>query len=80
MFIFLVADGTVKLAGGDKVLETSTLIPDSPDRGEGQGNLPGPVRATLFVLITWNPESNTASQAIFSQAVSCALWLVFAHG
>ena len=32
MFIFLVADGTVKLSGGDEVLETSTLIPDSPDR------------------------------------------------
>ena len=31
-FIFLVADGTVKLSGGDRVLRTSTLIRDRPDR------------------------------------------------
>ena len=39
--IFLIADGTVKLSGGDQVLRTSTLIRDRPDRGEGQGNLQG---------------------------------------
>ena len=38
-FIFLVADGTVKLSGGDRVLRTSTLIRDRPDRGEEQGHL-----------------------------------------
>ena len=38
---FPFADGTVKLSGGDQVLRTSTLIRDSPDRGEEQGNLPG---------------------------------------
>ena len=38
-FIFLVADGTVKLSGGDRVLGTSTLIRDRPDRGEEQGHL-----------------------------------------
>ena len=41
MFIFMVADGTVKLAGGDQRLITSTLIRDRPDRGEEQGNLLG---------------------------------------
>ena len=40
-FIFPIADGTVKLSGGDQVLRTSTLIRDRPDRGEDQGNLRG---------------------------------------
>ena len=40
-FIFPIADGTVKLSGGDQVLGTSTLVRDRPDRGEEQGNLRG---------------------------------------
>ena len=40
-FIFPVADGTVKISGGDQDLRTSTLIRDSPDRGEEQDNLRG---------------------------------------
>ena len=40
-FIFPVADGTVKLSGGDQDVRTSTLIQDSPDRGEEQDNLRG---------------------------------------
>ena len=40
-FILSIADGTVKLSGGDQVLRTSTLIRDRPDRGEEQGNLQG---------------------------------------
>ena len=40
-FIFPIADGTVKLSGGGQVLRTSTLIRDSPDRGEEQDNLQG---------------------------------------
>ena len=39
--ILSIADGTVKLSGGDQVLRTSTLIRDRPDRGEGHGNLQG---------------------------------------
>ena len=39
--IFPIADGKVKLSGGDQVLRTSTLIRDRPDRGEEQGNLQG---------------------------------------
>ena len=39
--IFPIADGAVKLSGGDQVLRTSTLIRDRPDRGEEQGNLQG---------------------------------------
>ena len=39
--MFLIADGTVKISGGDQVLRTTTFIRDSPDRGEEQGNLQG---------------------------------------
>ena len=38
IFIFPIADGTVKLSGGDQVLRASTSIRDRPDRGEEQGN------------------------------------------
>ena len=40
-FIFPVADGTVKISGGDQDLRTSTLIRDSPDTGEEQDILRG---------------------------------------
>ena len=40
-FIFQLADGTVKLSGGDQIRRPSTLIQDRPDRGEEQGNLQG---------------------------------------
>ena len=33
-FIFPVADGTVKLSGGDQGIRRSTLIRDQPERGE----------------------------------------------
>ena len=39
--MFPVADGTVKISGGDQDLRTATLIRDSPDRGEEQDNLRG---------------------------------------
>ena len=38
---FPIADGTVKLSGGDQVLRTSTPIWDHPNRGEEQGYLVG---------------------------------------
>ena len=40
-FIFPVADGTVKLYGGDQLLRTSTLIRDRPERGEEREDLLG---------------------------------------
>ena len=40
-FIFPVADGTVKISGGDQDLRTSTLIRDNPDGGEEQDVLQG---------------------------------------
>ena len=40
-FIFPVADGTVKPAGGDRRLKPSTLIRDRPERGEEQEILRG---------------------------------------
>ena len=39
--IFPVADGTVKISGGDQRLRTSTLIRDRPERGEQQEVLRG---------------------------------------
>ena len=41
LFIFPIADGKVKLSGGDQVLRTSTLICDSPERGEEREPLRG---------------------------------------
>ena len=40
-FIFLVADGTVKISGGGQDLRPSTSVRDRPIRGEEQGNLGG---------------------------------------
>ena len=37
--VFPISDGKVKLSGGDQVLRKSTLIRDSPERGEEQGDL-----------------------------------------
>ena len=39
--IFPVADGRIKLPGGDQELRTSTLIRDRPIRGESQRDFPG---------------------------------------
>ena len=40
-FIFPVADGRIKLPGGDQDLRTSTLIRDHPIRGKGQRDFLG---------------------------------------
>ena len=40
-FIFPVADGTVKISGGDQRLRTCTLIKDRPERGQQQEVLRG---------------------------------------
>ena len=40
-FIFPVADGRIKLLGGDQELRTPTLIREHPIRGEGQRDFPG---------------------------------------
>ena len=53
-FIFPVADGTVKISGGDKVLRTSTIIRDSPHRGEEQEHL--------------LPESDGSSSTLFQDS------------
>ena len=39
--VFPVADGTVKISGGDRRLRPSTLIRDRPERGEEQEILRG---------------------------------------
>ena len=50
--IFPVADGTVKISGGDHDLRTSTLIRDRPDRGEEQDNLRGESEGSSSSLTT----------------------------
>ena len=40
-FIFPIADGRIKFAGGDQELKTSTLIREHPIRGEGQRDFLG---------------------------------------
>ena len=51
-FISPIADGTVKLSGGDQVLRTSILIWESPDRGEEQGTSSRRIR-TVFINPIW---------------------------
>ena len=70
-FIFPIADGTVKISGGDEDLRTSTVIRDRQDRGEEQDNLVGEsdgsspplqdsswyvFQEASFTVTTWNPE------------------------
>ena len=45
-FIFPIANGTVKISGGDQDLRTSTFLWDIPDRGEEQNNLRGESEAS----------------------------------
>ena len=46
-FIFPVADGRIKLSGGDQELRTPTLIRDHPIRGESQGDFLGESEGSL---------------------------------
>ena len=52
-FIFPVADGTVIISGQDQDLRTSTLIQDSPDRGENTRKPSRKMRRIFF-----NPTSS----------------------
>ena len=47
-FIFPVADGRIKLSGGDQELRTPTLIRNHPIRGEGQRNFLGESEGSLL--------------------------------
>ena len=57
-YIFPIADGTVKLTGGDQVPRTSTLIRDRPDRVEEQGKLQGESDGSSSTLGTYGPRSD----------------------
>ena len=59
-FIFPIADGTVKISGGDQDPRTSTLIRDSPDRGEEQDNLRGESDGSSPPLQDSSPEIGEA--------------------
>ena len=63
-FIFPVADGRIKLLGGDQDLRTSTLIRQRSIRGESNINFLGesegslPCQEASYTAITLNPESS----------------------
>ena len=46
-FIFPVADGRIKLPGGDQELRTPTLIREHPNRGESHRNFLGESEGSL---------------------------------
>ena len=46
-FIFPIADGRIKLPGGDQELRTSTLVREHPIRGEGQVDFLGESERSL---------------------------------
>ena len=48
IFVFPVAGGTVKTAGGDRCLRPSTFIRDRPERGGEQGILQGQASQDFF--------------------------------
>ena len=47
-FIFPIADGRIKISGGDQELRTSALIREHPIRGERQGNFLGKSEGSLL--------------------------------
>ena len=59
-FMFPIADGTVKLSGGDQVLRTSTLIRDHPDQGEEPGNLQGESESAPTLIQDLLPDAGEA--------------------
>ena len=59
-FLFPIADGTVKLSGGDQVLRTSTLIRDNLDRGEEHEHLLGESDGSSPPLQDSSPDDGEA--------------------
>ena len=68
--IIPIADGTVKLSGGDQVLRTSTFIRDNPDRGEEQGYLRGESDGSSSPLQDASPEEGDARNDFWSSSVN----------
>ena len=66
LIIFPIADGTIKLSGGGQVLRTSTLIGDSPDRGEERGNLLGESDGSAPPLQDSSPDDGEARNDFWS--------------
>ena len=67
-FIFLVADGRIKLVGGDQELRTSTLIRDHPIRGEGQRDFLGESDGSLLPPHDSFPDAGEARNDFWSMS------------
>ena len=65
-FIFPIADGTVKLSGGDQVLRTSTLFRENLDRGGEQANLQGESDGSSPPLQDSSPDDGEARNDFWS--------------
>ena len=71
-FMFSIADGSLKLDGEDQDLRTSTLIWDSPDRGEEQDNLRGESEGSSSIHVKTHRGMMVKPKLIFGpfQAIS----------
>ena len=65
---FPIADGTVKLSGGDQVLRTSTSVQDRQDRGEEQENLLGESDGSSAPLQDSKPDDGEAINDFWSMS------------
>ena len=66
-----IADGTVKLSGGDQVLRTSPLIRDHPDRGEEERNLLGESDRSSPPFQDSSLDDGEAGNDFWSISVNC---------
>ena len=71
ILIFPIADGTVKLSGGDQVLRTPTSIRDRPDRGEEQDNLEGSSSTSRQDSSLYDGEAKSDLWSISGDFVYC---------
>ena len=67
-FIFPIADGRIKFAGGDQELRTSTLIRDHPIRGEGLVDFLGESEGSLPPLHDSFPDAGEAINDFWSMS------------
>ena len=70
-FIFPIADGRIKLSGGDQELRTSTLIREHPIRGEGHVDFLGESEGSLPPPQDSSPDDGEARNDFESISGNC---------
>ena len=65
-FIFPIADGRIKIPGGDQELRTSTLVRQRPDRGESNIDFLGEPEGSLPPLQDSHPDAGEAINDFWS--------------